>query len=315
MKSKSALIIGTGSVAKKYASIFNSLQIDCYFVSHSGRKMDNCLQFSDRLPRWKKKFDLMVVASRTSRHIEHTIEYEHLAELILIEKPLADRLPSEEEFSSLMKCKDRIFVSYPIRFAPSFTSVIRVIESLDLLKTVTLNAKSDFLKWRVLDVNPDGYWLKGEEGGVLREYSHELDYAVYLFGFPLKYKTSILKNSMVDHSSLSTQAFVEYQTRSCESVNFDLSIDSKNESRLLQVDGDGEGLVWNLLTGHVKFWRYGAHENFNYGAFNQSHCLKLQVLSILSGKNKNLTCDYSQGLEVLRLIESLDRRHLIDMEP
>lgn len=307
MRTKSALVVGTGSIAKKYCMIFESLGMECYFVTQSGRRLEKCAEFSSqsRIRKKERKFDLLVVASTTSKHIQHANEYGDWANRILIEKPLAHRLPNEQDLRSLMKHEEKIFISYPIRFAPSFSSVSKIINIQGDSLRATVIAKSNFRNWRTVDVNPDGYWFKNEEGGVLREFSHELDYATMLFGFPIRHSPQDVSHSARNSDFLLTQVNMEFITEQCRSLNFELSIDSESEARSLQVVWQDGMLDWNLLTGLVFYRKSGTDTYFNYGEFNQLQCMKLQVLSVLSRKNLDVTCSLTHALNVIRLIESV----------
>jgi predicted dehydrogenase len=236
-------------------------------------------------------------------HIQDAIEFGKFADAILIEKPVTHRLLSEKELGVLSIYESKIAVSYPLRFAPAFNSVNAALKKVNEFERVTVTAKSDSRKWRKEDVNPNGYWLSAEEGGVLREFSHEIDYAISFFGQPQRILDRRISTSKLGPDSLPGEIVLDYRSEKCKKVSLDLSMDSEREVRYLQAFWNGGFLNWNILTGHVSLKNDNELVHFNHGSFNQLNSLKIQLLSLLRQKDMPSLCTFSQGIEIVKTID------------
>lgn len=125
-----------------------------------------------------------VIATETGRHLAD------LAALlphgdVLVEKPLA---VSAEGLEALRDKVDKggrkVFVGFCLRFDASLRRFAARLPELGAVDSVRIVCESFLPDWRPGSDHRESYSARQSEGGVLRDLSHELDYACWLFGRP-----------------------------------------------------------------------------------------------------------------------------------
>ena len=126
-----------------------------------------------------------IVATDTRRHAEDSMEAMRCGLDVLTEKPLA---PSLREAVYLVKVatetRRKLFVGYTMRFAESLKVFRELLDRVGRLHSVRIECESYLPDWRTARPYRDSYSARADEGGVLRDLSHEIDYAGWLFGWP-----------------------------------------------------------------------------------------------------------------------------------
>lgn len=174
-----ALVVGYGSIGQRHARLLAGLGFHVSVLSR--RKIDFAPLYHDLNDALtSERPDYVVVANRTS---EHRATLERLAQAgfrgrVLIEKPLAD-----QPFALPRHDFTRAAVAYNLRFHP----LVRRLKGLlddgpQRIATATVHVGSYLPAWRPEDYRRGYSARKDQGGGVLRDLSHELDYAAWLFG-------------------------------------------------------------------------------------------------------------------------------------
>jgi predicted dehydrogenase len=132
--------------------------------------------------------EYVVIANHTSEHFKTftALAHANFKGLVLVEKPLFDeyRLPPSHEFSA-------VAVGYNLRFHPLLTQFKRMLTDEPKIISASIYCGSYLPDWRPQANYRDSYSAKKTDGGgVLRDLSHELDYAFWLLG-PWKRLTAI----------------------------------------------------------------------------------------------------------------------------
>lgn len=173
-----ALVVGFGSIGQRHARVLEEIGGDVAVVSR--RQVDHPRRYSSinaGLDAWAP--DYVVVASRT---MEHAGDLAILARsgfsgTVLMEKPLFGKpapVPSNH-FAAL-------WVAYNLRFHPVIAEFRRRLLELDAV-ALFVTCGSYLPNWRPGGDYRKGYSaIKAEGGGVLRDLSHEIDYALWMAG-------------------------------------------------------------------------------------------------------------------------------------
>lgn len=173
-----ALVIGGGSIGVRHARVLTELGSDVSFVS-SRTDLPGSLFSSVSKACSVLTPDYVVIANETSNHqkaVEELIESD-FAGLVLTEKPLA---VSEETLNR--SAFDFFGVAYNLRFHPVIEALHQLVAGQTPL-SVEIYAGQDIRTWRPNRPVADQYSAHTSRGGgVLRDLSHELDYAQLLFG-------------------------------------------------------------------------------------------------------------------------------------
>lgn len=173
-----ALVVGFGSIGKRHARVLEELGVETAVVSR--RIVDHPRSYpaiAAALDGWRP--DYVVVASRT---MEHEADMAALAGsgfsgVVLMEKPLFGRPASVPDNRFLA-----IYVAYNLRFHPLIVEFRRRLAELEPV-ALHVTCGSYLPGWRPDSDYRQGYSaIKAEGGGVLRDLSHEIDYALWMAG-------------------------------------------------------------------------------------------------------------------------------------
>jgi predicted dehydrogenase len=173
-----SLVIGGGSIGTRHGRLLAALGSEVRFVSRrqdlpEAAFTDIRQAISDFLP------DYVVVANETSGHERAVKELvtSGFSGKVLCEKPLAvsPETLAENRFSFAG-------VAFNLRFHPVLVELERTLEGHKPL-SVEIYAGQELSTWRPTRSIAEQYSAHAHEGGgVLRDLSHELDYAQMLFG-------------------------------------------------------------------------------------------------------------------------------------
>lgn len=189
----SALVAGCGSIGSRHARNLRALGVRRLFVydPDPGRTerltselgADAVASLDDALDLG---LDAVLVCTPSVSHLPIASQALAAAAHVFVEKPLAAGLDDVAEFIARADASDRtVMVGYNLRFHP----VLRQVESWLAQAPAALNARLHIGEW-LPGRHPDedyrrGYGARRElGGGALLDAIHELDYALWLFGWP-----------------------------------------------------------------------------------------------------------------------------------
>ena len=138
-------------------------------------------------------------------------------------------------------------------------------------------------------------------GGVLRDLSHELDYALWLFGLPVK-----LASLVANHEALGIQAeesaTILYQTLSGANVCVHLNYLDHQVRRDVAVQTAEHTYDLNLLSGQLL--KDGVCiESARPDAYQKQ-------LAGLQAKDFSQFCSYAESLTIMNFIEEIERNNM-----
>lgn len=173
------LIIGNGSIGKRHARLLAAEGHDIAILS--ARPVEEHRSFTvleaalaDFLP------DFVIVASVTSRHgadLDALLQWGY-TKPILVEKPLLATIPA----GGMPKPRPAVRVAYNLRFHPVIIALRKALEGRKIF-AANIIAGQHLSQWRPgRDMLSTYSASKEAGGGVVRDLSHELDLAQYVFG-------------------------------------------------------------------------------------------------------------------------------------
>ncbi len=172
-------MIGFGSIGARHARILSEFGHQVSVVSSRPNSEFECFSsVSDLLESISP--DYVVIASPTSQHFNDLTKLsEHnFGGKILIEKPLFHAPMIIPHLAT-----ESVAVGYNLRFHPLVERLRQVLTDLDTLTNASLHAGQLLSEWRPgRDYRETSSARQSTGGGVLRDLSHELDLAFYLFG-------------------------------------------------------------------------------------------------------------------------------------
>ncbi len=133
----------------------------------------------------KKGFRVAIIATDTGRHLSDSLSAMELGFNLLIEKPMARNAQEARLLRDRSRdLKRKVFVGCVLRFSDSLNLFRGMLGSVGKLHSVNIKCKSYLPDWRRERDYKASYSAKADEGGVLRDLIHEIDYAGWIFGWP-----------------------------------------------------------------------------------------------------------------------------------
>ena len=244
---KKILIIGSGSITTKYINAL-SHQYEIDIVTN--RKMQNVkinkiYSLFDLPPN---NYDLLIIASKTSDHLNHYYKYRHLAFKCLIEKPL--NISKNELSDSLIEDRN-CWMSAPLRFSEKFDEIQQSIKlAVGPFQAIAVS-KSWFPDWRPNRKIDDGYWNSKISGGIIREQLHELDYICLLFGFPKYVKCHSVNTKTFENLEIDDRTKIDFEYLDGSIVHIYIDISSKKSERYFYFNNVNSSIIYDFLSGLI----------------------------------------------------------------
>jgi len=291
------LVIGYGSIGQRHARLLTELGCDVAVMSRRSIDFAPCYcDLSAALDHWRP--DYVVVANRTNEHyqaIEALLQHGFRGR-VLVEKPLF-----EQPFDLSTHAFSEAAVAYNLRCHPVLKRLHSFLcDSADLV-TANIYAGSYLPDWRPnTDYRQSYSAKKSEGGGVLRDLSHELDYALWLFG-PWKRLTARGGHfSQLDIDSDDACALL-IETERCPLVSIQMNYLDREPRREISVNTAHQTVRGDLFRNTLEI--NGVLESFSV---ERDDTYRAQHQAILDRNVKGL-CTLGEAMETLFTIEAAER--------
>lgn len=127
--------------------------------------------------------DGVVVATATGRHTEDALRAIQAGSAVLVEKPIAHNLASAETIVRAASATGRdVHVACCLRFDAGMAWIRERLPDLGRLRVADAECMSFLPEWRPGRDHREGYAARRDEGGVLLDLVHEIDYSAWLLG-------------------------------------------------------------------------------------------------------------------------------------
>lgn len=239
------LIVGYGSIGKRHSK-------NCAALGHNVEIYSKHLRKTK--PK-KKQYDLIVIASKTSDHLNDIKKFKNLSKNFFIEKPLAITEKDGRVMKKKLKGK-KIVMGYCLIFHPIIKKVEKILEQKKLgrIFLVQIHCGNYLPNWRKRDYRKGYSANKKEGGGVLLDLIHEINYSQYLFPEPIQQiigysdKISNLKITSEDTALIILKQKNKY-------IHVSLNYWQKKAERYIKIYGEKDILYTDLLNNKIKFNR------------------------------------------------------------
>ena len=291
------LVIGYGSIGQRHARILTELGYRAAVVSR--RSIEFAPLYSElpkALSEWKPNF--VVLANRTS---EHRQTMESLAEYgfqgrVLIEKPLFDHLSAIPHH-----CFSLAAVAYNLRFHPLLMELKSLLDNSAHLVSANIYVGSYLPEWRPnTDYRQSYSARKDQGGGVLRDLSHELDYALWLFGPWQRLTASGGHLSSLEINSDDAYTLL-METSRCPLVSIHLNYLDRVPRREIIVNTDQHTVQVNLINNTITI--DGVQKSVTVA---RDDTYRAEQQAMLSSNTEGL-CTLNEAMETLAAIEAAER--------
>ena len=294
------LIIGYGSIGKRHAKILlNIKKIRELKILTSQKNIPfKTIKQINKIKEYNP--DYIVICNETSKHLRYLkyIESNFKNKHILIEKPVF------EKFHNIRIVKNKVFVGYNLRFHPLLNILKENIKNRKIW-SVQIICGSYLPSWRKNIDYKKSYSSKKIGGGVILDLSHELDYAVWLFGdlkpkFVINKKISDLKIQSDDYLNL----FCQNEKKTNLQIN--LNYFMKNPIRKIFIDGSNISISLDLIKNILSVYKKEKHFIKKINNFDKNLMYKNQHEDIINKKFKKVAT-FKESISLMKLIERIKK--------
>lgn len=196
---------------------------------------------------------LCIVATDTSQHVRDGLAASELGLDVLVEKPLAVDATSAAPLC--LKARQNghaVLLGCVLRFSESLNDFRGLLPKVGRPHAVRIECQSYLPDWRPERPYRDSYSARADEGGVLRDLIHEIDYAGWLFGWPAALQARVRNVNRLGIAA-DEAADLLWETAGGCVVSMSLDYLSRPARRFLRVSGDLGTLEWDGINATATF--------------------------------------------------------------
>lgn len=315
------LIVGSGSVAGKHLSLVSSHFPEAVIASWKRKPSggSNQLELFSESEIIQFQPSISIVASPTIFHFSQASFLMNLGSHVLLEKPIGLSAHGVQGLYENAKERKVIFqVAYNLRFSKSLTFFEELINSNRLgdSQSVTIEVDQYLPAWRPsINYRHSVSAQKALGGGALLELSHEIDYALRLFG-PLEIEYS--KLARASNLDIDVEDYVDVigtfsaDTKTPVQARIHLAMVNRASRRFCEVIGSETSARWDGLSGTVEIFDSLANtweKTFSIPSDIESS-YERQLLHFLKSVNagysdSEMTKSLNHELEVITTLDSI----------
>lgn len=296
-----SVVIGYGSIGERHARVLRSLGHEVAVVSR--RTLDHGLRRFASVAEAvaAARPALAVVADETARHGEtlHALADAGFDGTALIEKPLTHRVLDAPPRAALPYAP---YLAYNLRFHPLLRRLKAALDGATAV-SAELHVGQDLRTWRPGRDLASSYSASATRGGgVLRDLSHELDYALWLFG-PCRRVAALGGTSKSLGIASEDHVLLLMECARCAAVSVALNYLDRAVRRRVLINTTERTIELDFVAGTLRFDGEAPEAPV---ALDRDHTYREEHKALAEGRAGEL-CSYEEGLAVVRLIEAAER--------
>jgi predicted dehydrogenase len=289
------LVIGYGSIGRRHAEVLREMGCSVAAVTkRADADIPAYAELAEALDRHAPEY--VVIANDTGLHGETLARLAGCgyAGITLVEKPmLADA-------NEPLECPaGPVYIGYTLRFHPVLGGLFERLKGQSLW---SLSAYvGQFLPdWRPQRDYRSSYSARRMDGGVVRDLSHELDYAQWLAG---RWLSTVASGGHLSALEIESEDAVTVlaRTERCELVTIHMNYLDRIASRWVLANGCFGTIRADLVRGTLDV--NGAETRF---ALDRNQMIRAQHAATMAG-NDARSCGVPEGMSTVRWVEAIHR--------
>ena len=253
---------------------------------------------------------LCVVATDSGRHAEDGLAaIEHGLDA-LIEKPLSVTVTTARDLCrAAEQGQGKLYVGCVLRFSESLNRFKELLDGIGRPHSVRIECQSYLPEWRPARPYQESYSAHTDEGGVLLDLIHEIDYAGWLFGWPAALHALVRNCGRLQIQS-DESADLLWETEGGCVVSIRLDYLSTPARRLMTAFGEEGALEWNGVKNTVTLLRKGAPPLKFVSRQTRDEMFSAQARAFIqasrgAGHSRLVTCQ--EGIKALAVCDAARR--------
>jgi len=257
-------IIGLGSIGNKHYEYLSKFKfITLTYIQNSNLKIiDN--KNTKLISSIKvNEFDAIYICTPTSTHLRFLKKLVKFSNNFVIEKPLDISISGLNKILNI-NTNINLYTAYVLQQKRSMKTIKKIINNnFNKILSVEIKCFSYLPNWRSNKDYLNSHTAKKKlSGGIIYELSHEINYALFLFGFP----TSLISKTYTTNTIKikDDHAIVIFNYVNKFNLKIELSISSKKEERTCSVFCNNKFIHFDLLKDKINVSSNGKSKNYNF---------------------------------------------------
>lgn len=265
---------------------------------------------------WSKikecKIDTAFITNPTSFHVNTCLKLVKLNLNLFIEKPLSHNLKNISKLRKLIKKKKiKCEIGFQAKYDDLLIKIKKIIKSKKYGKVLKCNIEHchylpNHHKYEDYKISYASNKYLG--GGVLLCFSHEIDYAQYLFGTPKKIVPIEISSGKYLNIDVEVSAQFSLFYENYFPVTFNLDFIKKNPTRTCEIQFEKAFVKWDLIKNTMKI-ESNKIQKYKGQTKNRNDLFIKAMKKIKNcfSKNKNAENSFEKGLLNLKTILSIKK--------
>ncbi len=249
--------------------------------------------------------ELVIVATDTCRHVGDALAAIEMGANVLVEKPLSHDLKGVRELNRAAGEHHRqIFVACNLRFETGLSIFRQRLPEIGKVHAVRIECQSYLPEWRPNRDYRQMYCARREDGGVMRDLVHEIDYATWIFGRPTAV-TALLQNTGRLGIEADEAADLMWQVPDGPIVTVRLDYLSRVARRRMRAFGEAGELEWDLMARRVALCRPAQPEQIETFAQERNDMMAEQLracFDAIDGRSSGNLATFDDGAFAVALM-------------
>lgn len=306
------VVRGTGSIGQRHLSILqkSGAVYPVAFPVRPQRRAELKEKGFEVICEWREALDAgarcAIIASDTSRHQRDVLDAGETGLNLLVEKPMTPDANSADSCLQAIRSLDRqVWVGCYYRFHKALNNVRENLIRLGRINSVRIECQSYLPAWRPDRPYRESYSARPDEGGVLRDLIHEIDYACWLFGWPESVQAKIQATGQLGICSEDT-ADMLWETGNGTMISIRLDYLSQPARRYLKAYGEHGSIEWDGFCGTVKLELVGKDTDSQVFAQERDEIILAQDMAFINSGGGQSDPRLATGADGVRALAICD---------
>ncbi len=286
------LVVGYGSIGRRHARVLDDMGHQIALVTGvedaDRTKFDSV---GEGIEKWSP--DYVVVANDTGLHADTLARLRQVdfRGITLVEKPL---FANSRDLGQIPE--GPVFVGYGLRFHPVIQRISELVGD-NPIWNLTAYVGQYLPDWRPDRDYRQSYSARSDDGGVIRDLSHELDYAQLIAG---NWRRTVVAGGHLSSLEIESEdtASMLIECSRCPLVTLHVNYLDRIASRWIAINGPTGTIKADLLKGHMV-----TDTGEESVIVERDDMIRNQHLAVINLDQKYL-CNLEDAMSTLRLIDA-----------